>query len=455
MVAVLTEAKVAQFEKVFASPLVEGMLGLEWQDFEGFVEYVFTCAGYAVKNVSKDKWPHGPGVDLELYSDQVGGKLVALVEVRCYTSSHLITSAQAHEFSNKLTIHGVPGYLVTTSDFQPGAKAVAAAAAVKGRLRLLNGTYLTRYIAYIHGSRVNEGTRGPTTPAPTPPDYLFRADAVSRRDSTQTAVLTVGNNRGGVAKTTTAFNLALALAEHGWRVLLVDMDPQASLTAGLRRPDDKPDTTTLLDYFVRNTALQQIVRPTKFTNLSLLPAHTDMRMADIGGAAHPNQELAFVTALHDLSVVSPNKEKFDWIILDTPPGQSFYTRSALAASHYVLVPSAFDTWATIGMNGVLETARAMRGLMGKGVEVAGCLLTRYRASTVKADDMSKFVIDLTARGVRLFDARIRHDDRLETRNREATRGKLSGILNFALQKGTGATDYQDALKELMRYVHHA
>ena len=83
MTAVLTEEKVKQFEKLFASPSVESMLGLEWQDFEGFVEYVFTCAGYAVKNVSKEYWPKGPGADLELYTDHVGGKLVALIEVRC------------------------------------------------------------------------------------------------------------------------------------------------------------------------------------------------------------------------------------------------------------------------------------------------------------------------------------------------------------------------------------
>ncbi len=394
-------------------------------------------------------------MDLELYADQIGGKLVALVEVRCYTPSHLISSAQAHELSNKLMIKGVPGYLVTTSDFQPGAKAVAAAAAVKGRLRLVNGSHLTRYIAYLHGSRVQEGKRRPTTPAPTPPDYLFQADAVQRRVSTETVVLAVGNNRGGVAKTTTALNLVLALTERGWRVLLVDMDPQSSLTAGLPVPEDEPEAGTLVDYFVRGVPLPQFVRKTRFSNLSLLSAHPNMRMADIGGGAHPERELAFVAALHHPAVVSPNKEKFDWILLDTPPGQSFFTRAALAASQYVLVPAAFDTWATIGMNGVLETARAMRGLMGSGVEIVGCLLTRFRAGTVKADDMSKFVLDLTVRNVRLLETKIRHDDRLETRNREATRGRLAGILHFAEQKGTGATDYQSALKEVMQHVHHA
>jgi chromosome partitioning protein len=454
MVAALTEEKVKQFEELFANPTIPAMLEYPWQQFEGFVEYVFTCAGYAVVNVSQQYWPNGPGVDLELYYDRPGGKLAAYVEVRRYTPPHNIDSDQAHAFANKLNVKGVPGYIVTTSDFVAGARAVAAAAATKGRLRLVNGEHLARYIAYIRGSRIKEpGPRRPTTPAATPPDYLFQADAVARRDATDTMVLTIGNNRGGVAKTTTALNLALALAERKWRVLLVDMDPQSSLTSGLPVPEGTLAPGSLVDYFVRDMPLSQLVRRTRFTNVSLLPAHPEMRMADMGGGAHPEQELAFVGALHNPAVVSPDGDKFDWVILDTPPGQSFFTRSALAASRYVLVPAALDTWASLGMNGLLETAKAMHGLMGTGVEVCGCLLTRFRPGPVKPDDMSKFELDLSIKRVRLFETKIRHDDRLEGRNKEAVKGKLAGILEFAKQKGTGAADYQAALEELMRYVH--
>ena len=455
MVAVLTEEKVAQFEDLFADPSIRKMLDLEWRDFEGFVEYVFTCAGYAVENVSEQHFPDGPGVDLNLYTDHVGGMLAARVEVRRYTPPKKIDTAEAHQFWSKLHIAGaIPGYLVTTSDFAPGAQAVAAAAAVGGRVRLVNGQRLIRYIDYIRGSRVNEGPRRPTTPAPTPPDYLFQADTVARRAPTETVVLAVGNNRGGVAKTTTALNLALVLAEHKWRVLLADLDPQASLSRGLPPPEGEETVGSLVDYFVRGKPLPPLVRRTRFTHISLLPSAPDLRMADLGGGAHPDQELAFVAALHAPEVRTPDGEKFDWIILDTPPGQSFYTRSALAAAHYVLVPAAFDTWAALGMNGLLDTAKAMRGLMGAGVEIIGCLLTRFRSSAVRQNDMKAFEFDLAGRGITLFDARIRHDDRIEARNREATRGRLAGVLNFPAITGTGATDYQAALKELMRHVHH-
>jgi len=203
------------------------MLALSWQEFQGFVGYVFSCAGYAVHDVSDQRFPNGTGVDLDLYADNIGGKLLARVEVRQFSPPNNIGADDARRFWGTLDIAGgIPGYLVTTSDFGAPARAVAAAAAVRGRLRLLNGQQLLRYIAYIRGSRVKEaGMRSPSTSAPTPPDCLFQADAVARRQTTETVVLTVGNNRGGVAKTTTALNLALALNERGWRVLLVDMDP--------------------------------------------------------------------------------------------------------------------------------------------------------------------------------------------------------------------------------------
>ena len=214
------------------------------------MEYVFTCAGYAVKNVSGNKWPNGPGVDLELYSDKVGGKRVALVEVRRYSPHNPVDADQAHVLANKLNNEKVPGYLVTTSDFTAPARAVAVAPAAKGRLKLVNGEHLRRYIAYIRGSRIKGiWPRRPTTPAPTPPDILFKADGIARHEVCKPLVLAIGNNRGGVAKTTTTLNFALALAEMGKRVLLVDMDPQSSLTSSLPPPKGESETGSLVDYF--------------------------------------------------------------------------------------------------------------------------------------------------------------------------------------------------------------
>jgi chromosome partitioning protein len=334
-----------------------------------------------------------------------------------------------------------------------GAKAVAAAAALKGRLRLVDGAHLLRYIAYIRGSRVKEpGPKRPATPAATPPDCLFDADNTKRRLPVETKVLTVGNNRGGVGKTTTAINLALGLADRNWRVLLVDMDPQSSLTRGLPAPEGTNFTTSLLDYFLSGAELSALVRPTRFKHVHLLPAHPDMRMTDVGGGAHPSAELGFVSALHHPSLVLPEGEKFDWMILDTPPAQSFYTRAALAASHYVVVPAAVDVWASLGINGVIETTKAMRGLMGSGVEMAGSLITRWRPVQNRGE-WQTLEDALNARHLFPFRTRIRFDDKVEQAHNETTRGKSSGIFHLGRKDGPGAEDYKQVVEELLNYVH--
>lgn len=194
MAAELTEERINQFEELCADPSIPAMLDLEYRDFQDFVNYVFTCAGYAVEDVSNQRFPNGPGVDLNLYADKVGGKLLSRVEVRRLSPTRSVDADDMRRLWGVLDIAGrVPGYLVTTTDFGAGARAVAAAAAVRGRMRLVNGEHIMRYIAYIRGSRVKErGPRRPSTPAPTPPDYLYTADAVQRLIVTGTTVLTIG-----------------------------------------------------------------------------------------------------------------------------------------------------------------------------------------------------------------------------------------------------------------------
>lgn len=447
---------VEKFENLYLDPTIDQLTALSPEEFEGFVEYVFACAGYAVENVARHRFPDGPGVDLNLYADSIGRGLLARVEARKYTPPRHVSAAEANVVSDRLHIaDGIPGYIVTTSDFAPGARAVAAAAATNGRLRLVNGEHLLRYIAYIRGSRIStNGQRLPTTPAPTPPDILFDADRITRRTAAETTVLVVGNNRGGVAKTTTALNLGLGLTQRSWRVLLVDMDPQASLTAGLPPEEgDEDSKLSLLDYFVGRSELPPAVRKTRFPKLYLLPSHPDMRMLETGGGAQPHKELAFVAALHNVNVIARTGEKFDWIIIDTPPGQSFYTRAALAASHYAVVPITLDAWSAEGVNGFIETRKAMKGLMGTGVDWAGWVYTRFRLGPMK-DQMQDFENGMSARGVPRLHTVIRFDDRLEQLNRGATGGADTGIFRRFRQAQSGIVDYKGLVEEVMQRVHH-
>jgi chromosome partitioning protein len=191
-------------------------------------------------------------------------------------------------------------------------------------------------------------------------------------------VLAVANNKGGVAKTTTALNIALALADtHKKRVLLVDMNAQGSLTR-LLPPEghgavtaQPVETATLTNHFASRAKLAQVLRGTRFDNIWLVPANGDLSHLDKGGGSHPQEELAFARAVHDVTVLPSDGLPFDWIILDTPPAQTYYTRLAVGASHRVLVPANAETLAVLGATRALQTAVAMHALMGTGAAVVG------------------------------------------------------------------------------------
>src|SRR5262249_27814441 len=146
-----------------------------------------------------------------------------------------------------------------------------------------------RYITYVGGSRLGGTYAGASTaPAePLEPEWLTKADAVvarTARPPRHACILTIANGKGGVAKTTTALNLAFALANDGkQRVLLVDMDGQASTTATLLGFAPPPDVQYLSDYFRSRASLAAMVRDTQFPGLFLVPGTLELQQLDSGG----------------------------------------------------------------------------------------------------------------------------------------------------------------------------
>lgn len=460
MATTLDNERLVRFEEIFKAPMIEAMLALSPGDFELFVQYVFECAGYGVVYVGDVPFPEGPGVDLDLVNSGEGSRVLARVEVRRYKPSNHLTLQQVAAFIGITQIRGgMPAYMVTTSDFAPAA--YTAARETNGRVRLINGEHLLRFITYVGGSRLT----GPNAPrsqnaARIAPTFILEADGVKRQPPARTTVLAVANNKGGVAKTTTVANLGLALADQcGKRILLVDMDGQASLSRLLPPPGPRPptppppDTAFLSDFFLHQQKLPQLVRPTRFERLWLIPAHADLLMLDKGGGGHPPDELAFVRSLHDGALVAPNGLPFDWILLDTPPAQSFYTRAAMAASHYVLLPAHADTLAVLGANRALDTARTMWALMGDGAEVLGGLITRWKRSA----EADKAIIALTdalrASGSRLLTPSIPDDTKIEKANVKTVGGWLSDIFHITAQASPAAAAYTKIAKEVLCHVH--
>jgi cellulose biosynthesis protein BcsQ len=473
MAVALTEEKVKQFEALFALPSIETMLALDSTDFEHFVAHVFTCAGYIVQHVGGLHFPHGPGVDLNIFEGQIGKKPVARVEVRKYKPSNILDFDDIVSFLGRLNLAGgVPGYLVTTSDFN--ANAYAAAAAANGQVHLVNGKRLLRYIAYVGGSRLNGEYAGAKVPSiqPISPLCLTAGEVLAKRLQQPSAVriLTVANNKGGVAKTTTALNLGFALSrsrrnQPGKRVLLVDMDGQTSLThalppPGLTKGNAPPERSHLADYFRGRLPLADLARPTGFSNLFLLPAHRDLFRLDSGGFGRPDAELAFITDLRQLThgTADGKPPRYDWIILDTPPAQSFYTRIAVAAADHLLIPACAETFAALGINGLLETAQSMDALMSDVGEwkrqVLGCVITRWKPTEDAEGALATLRTELDGKRIRLLQSHVPQDERVENGIRETVGGGLRNIFRRPGRPGPAAQAYDKLLQEVLEHASH-
>jgi len=173
----------------------------------------------------------------------------------------------------------------------------------------------------------------------------------ARQDHANDRVMTIGNRKGGVAKTTTCLNLGVSLALHNKKVLLVDFDAQANLTLSLgqkRQPtfyDAQKTFGTPLDDFIIETA---------YPNLWLLPSGRNMVLLNklYFGAQH------FEYLLKDR--LSRVKEQFDFILIDTPPSIEFYMLNALTASNRVLIPCQCDYLSTHGVDQVMQLIRLIR-----------------------------------------------------------------------------------------------
>jgi chromosome partitioning protein len=188
----------------------------------------------------------------------------------------------------------------------------------------------------------------------------------------RSSIIAVANQKGGVAKTTTAINLGASLALANQRVLLVDLDPQANLTSGIGLKGQLAPAGTIYEALTGASAgPASFVLPTGVDHLSLIPANRDLTGAEIELVP----ALAREQRLHRL--LDPLTAEFDFIFVDTPPSLGLLTLNALVAADSVLIPLNCEYFALEGIAELMATVERVRGAINRRLTVEGVLLTMY------------------------------------------------------------------------------
>ena len=178
------------------------------------------------------------------------------------------------------------------------------------------------------------------------------------------------NQKGGVGKTTSAVNLAAAIGHYGYKVLLVDADPQGNATSGLGI-NKREVTVSSYDVIVGGEDIKNVIRTTTFKGLDILPSNMNLAGAELELVDMQGRESRIRNAL------APVKEKYDFIIIDCPPSLGLLTVNILCAVDSVIVPIQCEYYALEGLSQLMNTVRQVKRLYNPLVDLEGVLLTMY------------------------------------------------------------------------------
>ena len=188
-------------------------------------------------------------------------------------------------------------------------------------------------------------------------------------------VLSISNQKGGVGKTTTAINLATALAAIGERVLILDLDPQGNASTGLGVPKQRRKTT-IYDVLTGEAPVREAVLPTALPGLFIVPSDADLSGIELELGQAAGRSFRLRDALKPLREET-GKDRFTYVLIDCPPSLNLLTVNAMSGADAVLVPLQCEFFALEGLTQLMRTVDLVRGSLNPSLEIQGVVLTMY------------------------------------------------------------------------------
>ena len=250
-------------------------------------------------------------------------------------------------------------------------------------------------------------------------------------------IISFANQKGGVGKTTSAVNIAASLGVLGYKVLLIDLDPQGNATSGVGIVK-KTLKTTVFDLLTTEASANDVTIKTRFDNLSVIPTHTTLARAEYELADVEDGEYVMKKKLEAI------RADYDYVIIDCPPSLGMLTVNAMTASDGVVIPMQCEFFALEGLSQLMFTISRIKTHYNKDLNVAGILITMYNnrliLSTQVINELRKHYAD------KLFETTVSRNVKLS----EAP--SFGAPVYYHDKRSKGSNEYMNIAKELAERI---